>query len=76
MLTALTNPGSATTLRVDNAWGSTAQLGTTCAFDEKWFADLAIQKTYPKTTTTLSTEQKIDTRLDPVSGNFSIAYRF
>jgi outer membrane protein len=75
-LTALTNPGGATTLRVDNAWGSTAQLGATYAFDEKWFADMAIQKTYLKTTTTLSTGQKIDTRLDPVSINFSIGYRF
>src|SRR4051812_13772220 len=40
LLTALTNPGGApTTLKVDNAWGITPQLGGTLAFDDKWFAD-------------------------------------
>ncbi len=75
-LTALTNPGGATTLRVDDAWGVTAQLGATYAFNEKWFADFSVQKTYIKTTAHLSTGQSIDTRLDPVSVNFSIGYRF
>jgi len=75
-LTALTNPGGATTVRVDDAWGGTAQLGITYALDEKWFADLSAQKTYIKTTANLSTGQSIDTRLDPVSVNFSIGYRF
>lgn len=76
-LTAMTNPGGpGTTLRVDNAWGATAELGGTYAFDEKWFANLSVHKTYIKTTTALSTGQKIDTRLDPVSMSFSIGYRY
>lgn len=80
LLTALTNPGAGatnpTTLKVDNAWGITPQIGATYAFNDKWFADLAVSKTYIKTTTTLSTGQKIDTRLDPVAVNLSIGYRF
>lgn len=75
-LTAMTDPGGATTLRTDNAWGTTAQLGATYALNERWFADLGVEKTVIKTTTTLSTGQAIDTRLDPVSLNFSIGYRF
>jgi outer membrane protein len=75
-LTALTNPGGATTLRADNAWGATLQLGATYAFNEKWFADTSVKKTYIKTTAHLSTGQHIDTKLDPVSLNLAIGYRF
>lgn len=75
-LSALTNPGGATTLSVANAWGITPQVGVTYAFNDKWFADAGVSKTFIKTTTTLSTGQKIDTRLDPVVVNFSIGYRF
>lgn len=75
-LTALTNPGGATTLRVDDAWGVTAQIGGSYAINQKWFADASIQKTYIKTAAHLSTGQSIDTRLDPVSVNFSIGYRY
>lgn len=77
VLTALTNPGrTPTTLSIANAWGVTPQIGATYAFNEKWFADAAISKTYIKTTTTLSTGQTIDTKLDPVAVNVSIGYRF
>lgn len=75
-LTALTNPGGGTTLRVDDAWGVTAQIGGSYAINQKWFADASIQKTYIKTAAHLSTGQSIDTRLDPVSVNFSIGYRY
>jgi outer membrane protein len=77
VLTATTNPGGVpTTLKVDNAWGITPQIGAIYAFNERWFADVGISKTFIKTTNTLSTGQKIDIRLDPVAVNFSIGYRF
>ena len=76
-LTALTNAGGpGTTLRVDSAWGFTTQLGGTYSFNAKWFADASIKKTFIKTTTHLSTGQSIDTKLDPVSMNIAIGYRF
>ena len=76
-LTATTNPGGpGTTFKVDNAWGITPQLGVTYAINEKWFADSAVSKTFIKTKTTLSTGQTQDIRLDPISFNVSIGYRF
>lgn len=76
-LTAITNPGGPpTTFQVDSAWGLTPQLGASYAFNDKWYADISISKTYIKTTTTLSTGQKLDTRLDPVATSVSLGYRF
>ena len=77
-LTALTNTGSSTptTFTVDKKWGTTFELGTTYAFNEKWYADLSITKTYIKTTSHFSTGQHIDIKLDPVSTSFSIGYHF
>ena len=77
VLTAITNPGGApTTMTIKNKVGFTPQIGVTYALTEKWFADAAVSKTYLKTTTTLSTGQKIDTKLDPMAVNLSIGYRF
>lgn len=81
VLTALTRPGTGatiggTTFKVDSAWGITPQIGVTYAFNDKWFVDFGISKTYIKTTATLSTGQKIDTRMDPTAINLSLGYRF
>lgn len=76
-LTALTNPGgSPTLLEVDDAWGASAQLGATVKIDRNWFVDLSVIKTWIKTTTHLSTGQSIEAKLDPLSANVSIGYRF
>jgi outer membrane protein len=76
-LTALTNPGGpATSMSVDSAFGPSFQLGLSYRFDEHWFVDGSVIKTYLKTTTKLSTGQSIDTKLDPISTNLSVGYRF
>jgi len=76
-LTALTNPGGPpTSMSADSAFGPSFQLGASYRFDEHWFIDGSVIKTYLKTTTKLSTGQTIDTKLDPVSTNLSVGYRF
>lgn len=76
-LTALTNPGGTpTTFNVDNAWGVTPQVGVTFNFNDRWFADAVVSKSYISTTSHMSTGQHVDTKLDPVATAFSIGYRF
>ncbi|MEN9868252.1 MAG: hypothetical protein RL748_3842 [Pseudomonadota bacterium] len=77
-LTALSNTGSSTptTFNVDSAWGTTIGLGTTLAFNERWFADFSITKTYIKTTSHFSSGQTINLKLDPVSTSIAIGYKF
>jgi outer membrane protein len=76
-LTALTNAGgSPTRLSASAAFGLSPQLGVTYKFDDRWFIDASVVKTYLKNTTTLSTGQTIDTKLDPLSTGVSIGYRF
>jgi outer membrane protein len=76
-LTALTNPGgSPTRLSASSAWGLSPQVGLTFKFDERWFLDASVIKTFIKNENTLSTGQKIETKLDPLSANVSIGYRF
>lgn len=76
-LTALTNAGGPPTrLSVDAAWGISPQIGATFQYDKNWFADFSVIKTYVKTTNHLSSGQSIDVKLDPVSINLSVGYRF
>jgi outer membrane protein len=77
-MTALTNTGSSTptTFKLDNAFGVTVQLGVTYAFNAKWFADVAVTKTYLKTTAHFSTGQTQDIKLDPVAVSAGIGYHF
>lgn len=76
-LTALTNPGgSPTRLSASSAFGLSPQLGATFAMTERWFLDASVIKTFIKNKNTLSTGQTINTKLDPVSTNLSIGYRF
>ena len=76
-LTALTNPGGPPTqVDADNAWGLSTQLGVVYAFNDRWFTDLTLIKTYIKNTTHLSTGQSIDTKLDPVTVGLTLGYRF
>lgn len=76
-LTALTNPGGTPTRpKVDAAWGLSPQIGTTLLINDKWFMDASVIKTFLKTNTHLSTGQSIATKLDPLSFNLSIGYRY
>lgn len=76
-LTALTNPGGpATRLSASSAWGVSPQLGVAFRLNERWFLDGSVIKTFIKNETTLSTGQKIETKLDPISVNVSVGYRF
>jgi outer membrane protein len=76
-LTALTNPGGpATRLSSTSGFGLSPQVGLTIQLHERWYLDTSIIKTFFKNSTTLSTGQKIDTTLNPLSTNVSIGYRF
>lgn len=77
-LTALTGgtPSNPTTLSVKSKLGATIGVGATFTFNERWFVDAQLLKTYLKTTTTLSTGQTLDIKLDPVTTSLAIGYRF
>ena len=76
-LTALTNPGGPPTqVDADNAWGLSPQLGVVYAFNDRWFADLSVIKTFIKNTTHLSTGQSIEAKLDPLAVGLTVGYRF
>lgn len=76
-LTALTNPGGPpTTMSASSAWGLSPQLGVSFKLNDRWSIDASVIKTFIENTSTLSTGQQIDTKLNPVSTNVSIAYRF
>jgi len=69
-------PGTDTTLSVDDKFGWSLGLGMTATLTDRVFVDLHWSRTWLKTTTTLSTGQKIDTKLDPDSFTLSVGYRF
>ena len=81
-LTALTNPGGQPTLiGSDKSMGYTVQLGGTVKIDSHWYADISVLKTYVATTAPIDTApvnngQSIHAKLDPMSANLSIGYRF
>lgn len=77
-LTSITNIGSPqpTTFKVDNKFAGTLQAGVAFALNERWFADLAVTKTYLKTRVGFSSGQAQDITLDPVSVSFGIGYKF
>lgn len=71
------NPvGGSTGLKVDSRWALSPGLGVSVQLDDKWFVDLSWAKTYLKTTTTLSTGQTIDTRLNPSITTLGVGMRF
>src|SRR6478735_7564811 len=59
------NPPGGTGLSVDSKFALTPGLGVTAMLNDKWFVDLQYSRAFLKTTTTLSTGQKIDTKLNP-----------
>lgn len=77
-LTALTNTGSSTptTFKLDSAFGLSPQVGVLFAFNEKWFADFSVTKTYLKTTSHFSTGQTLDVKLNPVAVAVAVGMTF
>lgn len=76
-LTAISNTGEApTTFTVDNTWGVTPEVGLTYAFNQKWYGDVRVAKTFLTTTVHLSTGQSADAPLNPIATAVSIGYRF
>lgn len=69
----LANP---TTASIDDKWGVTPQVGFVWAFNERWFLDAALYKSYLKTTAHLSSGQSIDMRLNPYVVAVGVGYRF
>lgn len=71
------NPvGGSTGLKVDSRWALSPGLGVSVKLNEKWFVDLSWVKSYLKTTTTLSTGQTIDSRLNPGITTLGVGMRF
>lgn len=70
------NPPGGTTLDVDSKFGWSLGLGVTAMITERWFVDLHYAYTWLKTTTTLNSGQKIDTKLNPDVWTLSVGYRF
>lgn len=76
-LTAITDPGGpGTTLSVDSKLALTPQLGVTLALTDRVFAEAMVAKTFLKTTTSMSSGQKIETTLDPLTVGLYLGYRF
>lgn len=76
-MTALTNTGGpATTFKIDNKVAGTIQAGVTVGFNARWYADLAVTKTWLKTRVNFSTGQTQDMTLDPQAVSIGIGYKF
>jgi outer membrane protein len=76
-LTALTNPGGPPTrVSSKSAFGVSPQAGVTIRLHGPWYLDASLVKTFLKNSSSLSTGQTVNTKLDPVSSNLSIGYQF
>lgn len=76
-LTAITNTGSPTptTFKLDAGIAVASQVGAVYGFNEKWFADVGVNKIWLKTTAHFSTGQTLNIKLDPVTVFVAIGYR-
>lgn len=77
-MTALTNIGSSTptTFKVKNKVAGSIELGTAYNFNEKWYVDVTLIKTFLKTKVSFSTGQTQDLRLDPQAISLGVGYKF
>ena len=76
-LTALTNPGGpSTTFDIDNKFTYTAQAGVAMNFNERWFADVTVNKSRVRTDVHFSTGQNQHMKLDPVAVVLAVGYKF
>jgi outer membrane protein len=76
-LTALTNPGGPpTTFSIDNKFTYTGQIGVAMNFNERWFADVTVNKSRLRTDVHFSTGQNQHMKLDPVAVVLAVGYKF
>ncbi|MEW6759396.1 MAG: OmpW family outer membrane protein [Pseudomonadota bacterium] len=77
-MTAVTNPGRGvpTTFSIDNKFTYTVQAGMAVNFNEKWFADVTVNKARLRTDVHFSTGQTQHMKLDPVSVILAVGYKF
>jgi outer membrane protein len=77
-LTGLTGgtPAAPTTLSVASKFTATVQAGVIVGLSGPWFVDAMIARTPLKTTTTLSTGQTLESKLDPTTASVALGYRF
>lgn len=69
-------PDTPTTMSIESKLAPTLIIGAVYAFDDRWFIEGTVGKTFLKTSTKLSTGQTIHTRLNPTMVAVSIGYRF
>lgn len=76
-LTGLLNPGGApVTLKIEDKFTLTPQVGVTAFVTPHVFVEAMVAKNWLKTRSTLSTGQTIDVRLDPVTVGVYVGYRY
>ena len=77
-LTALTggNPNKPTTLSIGSKFAPTVQLGANLAIDRNWFVNGSYTYTPLTVTTTLSTGQTQESKINPGSISLSVGYQF
>lgn len=77
-LTALTggNPDKPTTLSIGSKFAPTVQLGANLAIDRNWFVNGSYTYTPLTVTTTLSTGQTQESKINPGSISLSVGYQF
>lgn len=77
-LSAITggSPSNPTTLSSDSRFGLTLQAGVTYSFNEHWFVDGTLVKSFVKTKARLSTGQTIDVKLNPLAVMLGVGYKF
>ncbi|MBC7718096.1 MAG: OmpW family protein, partial [Pseudorhodobacter sp.] len=66
----------ATRMSSTSEFALSPQVGLTVQLHERWYLDATIVKTFLKNSTTLSTGQKVETTLNPLSTSVSLGYRF
>jgi outer membrane protein len=70
------NPPGGTQLDVKSRFGLTPGLGVVFFINDRWFVDGSYAKSFLKTTTTLSSGQKIDVTLNPDVWTLSVGMKF
>lgn len=65
-----------TGLKIDSKWAMSPGLGVWVQLDDTWFMDLSWSKSFLKTTSTLSTGQRIDATLNPSIATIGLGRRF
>jgi outer membrane protein len=76
-LTGLLNPGGTpVTLKIEDKWTLTPQVGVTTFVTPTVFVEAMVAKSWLKTRSTLSTGQTIDVKLDPVTIGLYVGYKY